>query len=279
MSGATWKGLYSLLGLTDFGGAADQWPMSVCMLNVGKADALVIECDGETMLVDGGTADYGDEICQYLKRRGTESLKYVVNTHPDSDHAGGIAEVLEQYEVGTFLWPHFPEEILAEGSGWEEAQKVCREKGILSRNVGVGELLYLGDMRIEVLGPVKEYEDANDNSVVLRLVYGESKILLTGDAEEPAEKDLIERGRLEADVLKVGHHGSSTSTSAAFLEEVMPETALISVGPDRNNLPRSDVLARLREAGADIYRTDFDGSVLVVSDGKTIKVITEEEGE
>ena len=270
------QGMLAAFGVADFGGAPSRWPFSFLVFDVGKADALLIECEGEAMLVDAGTYGCGAQISEYLARRGL-ALRYVVNTHPDSDHAGGLEEVLRRCGAETFLSPPLSTDGPESGSGWREAADACREKGIPVRVLQTGEWFPLGGARVYVLGPLREYEGSNNNSLVLKVVYGERSFLLTGDAEEEAERDLLREGGLQADVLKVGHHGSASSSSAEFLAAVDPDYAVISVGPDRNELPRKEVLERLYETGAEIYRTDVNGPLLFCCDGESIRVFTEGE--
>ncbi len=271
-----WKRVLSAVGLSDFHGAADSYPMSVHVLDVGKADAILVACEGKYLLVDGGTYGYGEEVCQYLSRQGVKELELVVNTHPDEDHIGGLGEVLRRFPVKEFLSPNLPEGLLPDTPEYSAVSAAIQEKRIHVRYPAAGELPSVGALKIEVLGPVKQYESLNNNSLILRLTYGETSFLLMGDAEKEAELDLAASGKsLKSDVLKVGHHGSKTSTTRELLDAVQPEYAVISVGPDRNNLPKQEVLERLRSAGAELYRTDIGGPVLFISDGTRVTPLTE----
>ena len=268
--------MFSAVGLSDFQGAAGSYPMSLHVLDVGKADAILVECEGKYLLVDGGTYGYGEDVCQYLARQGVKELEYVINTHPDEDHIGGLWEVLNRFPVKEFLSPNLPDGLLPDTPECSAVAAMLQEKRIPVRYPATGELLNVGRLNIEVLGPVKQYESLNDNSLILRLTYGETSFLLMGDAEKEAELDLVAAGKpLKSDVFKVGHHGSATSTTWELLDAVRPEYAVISVGPDRNNLPKQEVLERLRSAGAELYRTDIGGSVLFVSDGARVTPLTE----
>ena len=272
----SWKQVFAAFGLADFQGEASRYPMSVHVLDVGKADAILVECEGKYLLVDGGTYGYGEEVCQYLARQGVQELEYVINTHPDEDHIGGIAAVLARFKVKEFLSPYLPEQLIPNTPEFSAVAGIIDKKSIPVRNSGKGELFYLGNLKVEVLGPVGQYDSLNNNSLILRLVYGETSFLLMGDAEKEAELDLVAFGNsLESDVLKIGHHGSRTSTTQELLDAVRPDFAVVSVGPDRNNLPNQEVLERVRGAGAELYRTDIDGPVLFVSDGIRIIPFTE----
>lgn len=248
------------------------------VLNVGKADAILLECEGHFMLVDGGTVDQGVPIRQYLTRRGVQHLDYLVNTHPDDDHMGGLEAVVQQFSVNTFLTTELPDELQPQSTSYASLLQTIEQRHVLHKTVAAGDTVSLGSAQVDVLGPVTMADDTNNNSLVLKVTYGETAFLLMGDAEEEEEESLLKSGvDLSANVLKVGHHGSNTSTTEELLEAVQPECAAISVGQDRNHLPKKNILQRLEEAGAALYRTDLDGTLLFGSDGKIVEVQTEYE--
>ena len=268
--------LFRTAGLGDIASQADGSPFLFHVLDVGKADALLLECEGHFMLVDGGTVDQGVNVCRYLEKNRITYLDYVVNTHPDKDHIGGLADVLEEVAVGTYLSPRLPEEYLPDSVAYRNTEQVLQQEHIVRRYPAVGETFALGSAEVQVLGPVELHEDSNNNSLVLRVTYGQTRFLLMGDAERDEEYSLMERGiDLSADVLKVGHHGSNTSSSPAFLKQVSPEYAVIPVGESRHNLPKKEALDRLRQAGISTWRTDQHGTVIFTSDGEEIAVFTE----
>ncbi len=269
----TFKSLSSLLGLEDFSLTAEQYPFAMHVLDVGKADAILLECDGHFMLVDGGTVDQGRPVRQYLTRRGVTQLDYVVNTHPDKDHIGGLATVLEHIPVSHFLTSVLPEGKAPDSKEYQATMETVEKRHIAQQTVSAGDTFPLGPAYVEVLAPITVADDTNNNSIVMRVTFGKTVFLLTGDAEEPEEISLLKSGTdLSADVLKVGHHGSNTSTSQQFLEAVSPSYAAISVGKDSNELPKKKILKRLESAGAAIFRTDLNGTILFGSDGHTIQV-------
>ncbi|MBW7573528.1 ComEC/Rec2 family competence protein [Caproiciproducens faecalis] len=273
---AFWHRVFSFFGLNDFSAAADSSPMSVHVLEVGKADSIFIECGGKTMLIDGGTMDQGESIAEYLDRRGVKKLDCVVNTHPDEDHIGGLAYLIGHYRVGKYFAPDIPKNMIPSSEEYLSAQKALNEKRISTVVPRPGETFSLGSMKIEVLAPVKQGDSTNNNSIVLKLTYGKTRFLLMGDAEKEEESDLLAGGEdLSADVLKVGHHGSGTSTTDALLNAVKPKWAAISVADDSNGLPKREVLKRLLSAGAAVYRTDVSGTLIFMSDGQNIKIKTE----
>lgn len=275
-----WKQVYAVFGLSEFGDQADAYPFSVHVLDVGKADAIIIQCGTNFMLIDSGMQDDGDEVVAYLEKRGATHLQYAVNTHPDNDHLGGFPTVLQQTSVNVFLEPEILPELLENNQDYANVSQILEEKKILRRSISAGETFHLGGAEIEVLSPQSEekLDSTNNSSLVFRITYGETSFLLMGDAEEDAEAQLLKNGaELRSDFLKVGHHGSQTSTTQKFLEAVNPKIAAISVGEDRNNLPKDEVLQRLQKQGVETYRTDLDGSLIFASDGETVHVMTEKE--
>lgn len=271
-----WNRTLSLFGLGGFSSCADSWPVSVHVLDVGKADSILIECEGHRMLVDGGTSDEGKNVVRYLAQRGTSNLEYVVNTHPDEDHVGGLKYVVERFPVGRFFATAVKPNLMPKDSAYLDTMDTLRQKGISEEIAKAGDEFALGDLDIRVLGPVVPGNSTNNSSLVLLLRYRGIRFLLMGDAEKEEEQSLISAGmNLSADVLKVGHHGSSTSTTAELLNAVHPRYAVISVGYDRSKLPKQDVLERLSLAGIETYRTDVSGTVIFLTDGKTVSVKAE----
>ena len=243
--------------------------------HVGKADALLLECEGHAALLDGGTSASGDRVVDYLLRLGIESLDYAIASHPDSDHTGGLSQVLEEVPVGELVvypWP----EAMRRTLEYRALEDAARSSAVPVRQVRPGESLSLGGTKLEVLGPLRDYEGTNDCSLVLRLDYLGFSALFCGDIEYQAELDLVKSSvDLDVDLLKVAHHGSSGSSSQRFLEAVSPTYAAISVGPDNSNLPREETLLRLKSVGAEIYRTDTDGDLVFSWDGEELSLWSE----
>ena len=246
-------------------------------IDVGQADSALVICDGHYMLIDGGNAEDSDLVYSYLERRGAKRLDYMVATHAHEDHIGGLSGALNYTAVDAALCP------VTEYSSkvFQNMVKYLGEQGKALTVPEPGDKFSLGSARVEILGPVREYDDTNNTSIVLRIDYGETSFLFTGDMETKAEEDLIDSGaNLSATVLKAGHHGSDTSTGYRFLREVMPEYAVISVGEgNKYGHPSSEVLSRFRDAGAEVYRTDMQGHVIAESDGKTVTFRTEKEAD
>jgi Predicted hydrolase (metallo-beta-lactamase superfamily) len=273
---ASWHKIFSFFGLADFSAIADSSPLSVHVIDVGKADSIFIECGGKTMLVDGGTADRGEPVAEYLNRRGVKKLDYVVNTHPDDDHIGGLAEILRQYPVSQYFAPKLPAALIPAGEAYRNVQQELKKEKLSATVPKQGASFLLGEAKVSILAPVKIGESTNNNSIILRITFGNTNFLLMGDAQKEEESDLLQSGaELSANVLKVGHHGSSTSTTEAFLKAVKPKYAVISVADDTSGLPKKDTLKRLDAAGAKVYRTDISGTVIFLSDGSNITAVTE----
>lgn len=247
--------------------------LTVRFLDVGQGDSALIVCNGQTMLIDGGSVSEGQFLVSRLSRLGVSELDYVVNTHPDEDHCGGLAGVLAKYpaqHVYSSVTEHTTKV-------FSNVVKYAEEQGQQIEVPQTGDSWYVGDASVTCIGPVGTYSDSNNGSLVLRVDFGETSFLFTGDMEQKAEADLLDSGAdVRADVLKVGHHGSPTSSSQAFLGAVAPSIAVISVGEDNDyGHPNADVLSRLEALGAELYRTDTQGEIIVRSDGQTLTVTTD----
>lgn len=242
-------------------------------IDVGQADAALIICDGKTMLIDGGNKADSSLIYTYLKKYGVSYLDYMIATHPHEDHIGGLLGALSAADVGVVMSPVAQ----FDSSIFDTFVEKVREKGKTLTISKAGDTFMLGGATVTVVGPLRtNYEDPNDLSIVLRIVYGETSFLLTGDMESVAEYDLLDSGAtLKSTLLKVGHHGSKYSTAYRFLREVAPAYGVISVGKDNSyGLPTEDVLSRLRDADVILYRTDESGDIICRSDGKKLTFTT-----
>ena len=248
-------------------------------LDVGQGDSSVILFKDEVILIDAGETDQGDRVISYLQKLGVKKIDLLVATHPHSDHIGGMQSVLARFPVGRVLDSGLP----VTSSVYEQFLKTVDKKNIPYIVAEQGQTIDLDpSLRILVLSPPKERigDDLNTNSIVLRISYGTVNFLYTGDATTQAEESMEKTGYpLDAQVLKVGHHGSSGSSSAAFLDRVHPEASVISVGKDNDyGHPHTETLERLKTAGPLVFRTDLNGTILVESDGSTYSVITEKDG-
>ena len=242
-------------------------------IDVGQGDCSLIICDGEAMLIDGGEASESSKIYSYLKAQGIDHLEYIVATHAHSDHVGGLSGALNFATVSTALCPVTE----YDSKTFDSFLKYLGKQDVTITVPTVGDSFELGSSRVYILGPQRDYDDSNDTSIVMKIVYGNTSFLFTGDAERTAEADILDAGYdLSATVLKVGHHGSDTSTSYPFLREIMPEYAVIQVGSDNSyGHPTDNTLSRLRDADVKVYRNDMQGTIICTSDGQTVTFGTE----
>ena len=267
--------LQVLYRYSGFQGPVETAPLEIHVIDVGKADAMLLRCQGSAVLLDGGTYVSGDRVVDYLLRMGVDRLDYVITSHPDSDHIGGVAQVLEELPVGELVTYPWPQE-MGQTLEFQNLQQAAEEGSVAVRQVQPGDSISLGGAKLQVLGPLEDYEDTNNGSLVLRLDYDGFSALFCGDIEASAELDLVKSGaNLDVDLLKVPHHGSAGSCSQRFLKAVTPELAVISVGPDNSNLPREETLSRLEAVGAEIYRTDTDGDLVFSWDGEQLSLWSE----
>ena len=249
-------------------GAAQAGTLTVTWLDVGQGDAAVIQCGGQSMLIDGGKPEKSSYIYAWLQQHGLSYLDVIVATHVDADHIGGLSGALNYASVGTAYCP------VTTGTTetFQSFVKYLAQRGKQITVPTAGETFALGGAQVQILGPLHSAEDSNDNSIVLKVSFGATSFLFTGDAERAEEQDLLNAGvNLQSTVLKVGHHGSDTSTSYPFLRAVAPQYAVISVGAGNSyGHPTEAVLSRLRDAGVTTFRTDMQGEITAVSDGQMV---------
>lgn len=243
-------------------------PLRVYFLDVGQGDCTILTQGDSAMLIDAGDNDKGTAVQSYLEYLGIEELDYAVLTHPDADHIGGADVVLYKFDCDAILMP----DAQTDTRTYDDVIQAMNAKGESAVHPAPGDVYEFGDARFTILAPVDDYDDNNNNSIVLRLDHGDNSFLFTGDAENQAEEDILStQADVDADVLKVGHHGSSTSTSDAFLAAVSPDYAVISCGEDNKyGHPHAETLNRLRENGITVYRTDEQGTIVAESDGQDI---------
>ena len=247
--------------------------LRVTFIDVGQGDGCLIQTPGgKNIIIDGGYPGPGRKVVSLLKRKGIKRIDCVVATHPDMDHIGGLIAVLNSFEIGEVLDIGYPHTTRA----YEDFLKTIEKKNINYRIMRRGDALDWGEeVSVQVLNPPEElHSDKNNNSIVLRLVYGKISFLFTGDIEKRAEKELVNtyHKNLRTTILKCPHHGSRHSSSSRFLEEVRPEVVIISVGNNSYGHPTEEAMDRYREVGTKIYRTDIDGNITVTSDGRSYQV-------
>ena len=242
--------------------------LQVHFLDVGQADCALVRLGDTDILIDGGNVDDGSYVVAYLQKLGVTELDLVVCSHAHEDHVGGLAAVLAVFPTAEIWSPTrtYSSKCFDDFLHYADQQRL---------DITIpqpGHKAQWGDLTLTVLGPVESYADTNNTSLVLRLVYQSTSFLFTGDMEKDAELDLLDSGAaVRSDVLKVGHHGSDTSSGYRFLYEVQPKYAVISVGEGNSyGHPHEEPLSRFRDAGIPLYRTDRLGAILAESDGTGI---------
>lgn len=252
----------------------------VHFLDVGQGDSEFIQLpDGKCMLIDASTAEYADTIINFISNLGYTKIDYLIATHPHADHIGAMRAVVEHFDIGEIYMPRAS----ANSKTYENLLLAIADKGLSITTAKAGKTVFSeNDLSAEFLAPVHDkYDNLNNYSAVLRLQYGSNAFLFMGDAEELAENEILENSsveKLKADVLKVGHHGSKTASGIDFIKAVRPEYAVIEVGKDNSyNHPHFQSVNNLSEVGSQIFRTDTNGNVAVVSDKSTLTVYCEKE--
>lgn len=244
--------------------------LEVHYIDVGQGDATLIKCGSHAMLIDGGNNNKGTTVQLYLKKQGVESLDYVIGTHPDADHIGGLDVIVYKYNCDTVIMPDYEKDTKT----YQELVDVIHDKNMKITYPVVGEQYALGEAKFTIIAPNSNSYggNANDYSVAILLEYGKNRFLFTGDAEEASEAEMLTNGiDISADVYKVAHHGSRSASTQEFLNAVHPKYAVISCGEGNSyGHPHAEVLNRLRSMGVEVFRTDEQGSIIASSDGENI---------
>lgn len=261
--------LYNDAGLRDtsFG---DNSTMYVSFIDVGQGNCTLVTCGDSAILVDSGEAGEAQNVINYIKNRNIDKLDCVVATHPHSDHIGGMAQILTEFEIKDVIMPEIPEDIVPTTKIYEKFLNAVAENAENVIAAESGMTYSYGEMKLEIFAPLKDYDNLNDMSVISRISYGETSVMFTGDATTAVEKDLLKKKiDYSADILNVGHHGSKTSSSEQWLKAVSPEYAVICCGKGNDyGHPHSVVTERLEKFGIAFYRTDIDGTVIFASDSR-----------
>jgi competence protein ComEC len=243
--------------------------LKVSFIDVGQADSILLQQGDKFMLVDAGNNGDAELVRDYLTSQGVKELQYFIGTHKDEDHIGGADGVIDSFTVGKV---YFPKQT-ATTKTYKDFVAAVKNKGLSLTVPKIGEQFELGEASVTVLAPnSSEYEDSNDYSIVVKVTFGSTSFLLTGDAEAASEKELAASGRdLSSTVLKVGHHGSLTSTSQAFLDKVNPTYAVISAGAENKyGHPAQETMDKLKTKGIKVFRTDEQKTIVATSNGKEI---------
>lgn len=242
--------------------------LQVHYIDVGQGDATLLVCDGQTMLIDAGNNNQGTAVQSYLNSQNVEILDYVIGTHPDADHVGGLDVVITKFDCRTILLTEEEKDTIT----YRDVLDAMKYKNYKRTAPVVGDTYQLGSAEFTIVGPGRLISDSNDNSIAIILRHGGNTFYFEGDAGEKEEEDILDSGiELMADVYKIGHHGSKTSTTDEMLDSVNPAYAVISVGEDnRYGHPNAEVLNKLRKAGIQVFRTDEQGTIVAESDGEQL---------
>ena len=243
----------------------------VHFIDVGQGDSILIEADEHYMLIDAGENNQGTTVVNYLKEQGVKKLDYVIGTHPHSDHIGGLDTVIHSFDIGKVILP----DVIHTTKTFEDVLDAIAENGLKITKAVVGNTYSLGASSFTIVAPnASDYDELNDYSVSIKFTNGENSFLFTGDADKLSETQMLSNGiDLSADVLKLGHHGSSTSSHDKFLDEVVPDYAVISVGADNPyGHPHRETLQNLKNRNIKVFRTDKQNTIIFTSNGENITV-------
>lgn len=274
----TWSELNNSIGMTD-GPVNPDNNFSVYYLDVGQGDCTIIKSNDSVMMIDTSTENRNDDISEALMTLSIDTIDYLVITHQHDDHMGSATAIIEKYNVKNVIMPKLTEINMVTTNTYETLLKAIANNKINAIPATVGESFSLGDATVNILSPIEQDEDLNNMSVVLKVVYGETSFLFQGDAEKTIEKQLLASNfDISADVLKLGHHGSNTSSTDKYIQAVEPQIAIISCGADNSyGHPHKEIIDRLKKYNIDFYITAQTGDITITSDGKNIDVKTQKE--
>ena len=239
----------------------------VDFIDVGQADSILIRNQDQVMLIDAGTNEAGDTVVNYLKELGITKINYLVGTHPHEDHIGGIDDVINNFDIGQIYMPKME----TTTKTFEDVLEAIENKNLTVTAPNKGDKIELRQaVGTFMTDPILDKDNLNLSSLVMRLEFGNTSFLFMGDAEKENEETI---NWPKTDVLKVGHHGSNTSSSKKFLEQIEPEYSIIMVGKDNSyNLPKQETIDNLKYIGSEIYRTDENGTIKIISDGNHLEI-------
>ena len=272
----TWNDLNNATGTLN-GPVNPDSNFSIYYLDVGQGDCTIIKSDDSVMMIDTSTKNHSLDIQEALMSLSIDKIDYLVITHQHDDHMGSAKDIIDKYEVKNIIMPKLSEINMVTTTSYENLLKSIANKKINAIPATVGEYFWLGDATVQILSPSKQDEDLNNMSIVLKVVYGETKFIFQGDAEKTVEKQLLNSDfDLDADIIKLGHHGSNTSSTDKYLKAVNPKYAIISCGADNSyGHPHDEVIERLKKNNIGFYVTAQTGDITVTSDGKNIDIQTQ----
>lgn len=240
--------------------------LNVYYFDVGQADSILLENNGQYMLIDAGNNADGEGLVNYFEDLGIKTFEYVIGTHAHEDHIGGMDDIINNFEVKNFYMP----DVVTTSKTFEDLVGALENNEVAFQTPQIGDVFVFGHCKFEVLYVGEEGDDLNDTSIVVRGLYGNNSFLFMGDATSNVEKEILD-SNIDSDVLKVGHHGSRYSSSVKFLNKVTPKVSIISTGEGNSYKHPHDVtLEKLNDVGSQIYRTDLDGTIIASSDGENV---------
>lgn len=247
--------------------------LKVHYLDVGQGDSIFIELpNNETMLIDAAESYQSENIINYLKNLNYQKIDYVIGTHPHTDHIGGLKDIINTFEIGKIYMP----KVVSTTKTYESLLMAIKDKNLKINTAKAGTTIIDTDaLKINILAPNNiTYTELNNYSAVTKITYGTTKFLFMGDAEKLSENEIKEN--VTADVIKIGHHGSNTSSSIDFIKKVNAKYGIISVGlNNKYNLPKEEIITNWENSGTKIYLTSINGTITALSDGTNIKIESE----
>lgn len=269
----SWNDAYKSAGLSTGSAALDD-PLTVHFIDVGQGDCEFIHTDSFNMLIDSGESGNEDTVISYLRNYNVKTLDYVVATHPHSDHIGSMPGIIDAFTVKNVIMPRLAQSNTPTSAEYENFIAAVKKSGAHVYAATPGKTYTSGDISFTVLSPFEQSENLNDMSAAIKLTYKKTSFLFMGDAEASLEKQILDSGEnVDCDVIKLGHHGSSTSSSEDFLKAASPQLAVISCGVDNEyGHPHKQTLDRLDALGIEYRRTDKEGTIIAGSDGSRITV-------
>lgn len=244
--------------------------MYVSFIDVGQGNCTLLRCGGKAILVDSGEVGAAQTVINYIKNLGIDELNCVLVTHPHTDHMGAMTKILYEFKIDDLIMPEIPEEIIPTNKTYEKFLTAVSDNAGNVIAAKPGETYSYGEITLEIFAPLRDYDNLNDMSAVSRISYGDTSVMFTGDATTTVEKDLLKKNiDYSATVLNVGHHGSKTSSSEAWLRAVNPKYAVICCGENNDyGHPHSVITKRLEEFGIEYFETDLLGTIVFESDSK-----------